>query len=47
MDSIDLEFGLGDSTAIAEITVLWPSGRKQTLRDIPANQIMDITEPEG
>ena len=47
MDSIDLEFGLGDSTAIDEITVLWPSGRKQTLRDIPANQIMDITEPEG
>ncbi|CAI8016670.1 hypothetical protein GBAR_LOCUS10213 [Geodia barretti] len=32
MDSIDLEFGLGDSTAIDEITVLWPSGRKQTLR---------------
>ena len=47
MDSIDLEFGLGDSTAIDEITVLWPSGRKQTLRDIPANQILDITEPQG
>ena len=47
MDSINLEFGLADSTAVDEITVLWPSGRKQTLRDIPANQIMDITEPEG
>ena len=46
MDSLDLEFGLGDSTVVDEIRVLWPSGRMQTLRDVPADQTLDITEPE-
>ena len=47
MDSIDLEFGIGALTVVDEITVLWPSGRKQTLQDVPADQVLDITEPEG
>ena len=47
MDSIDLEFGLGDATVVDEIRVLWPSGREQTLNDIPTNQVLDITEPDG
>ena len=46
MDSIELEFGLGGSTVVDEIRVLWPSGREQTLFDIPANQVFEITEPE-
>ena len=46
MDSIELEFGLGESTIVDEIRVLWPSGRKQTLVDIPADQVLEITEPE-
>ena len=47
MDSIDLEFGLGDSTVVDEITVLWPSGMEQTLVNIPADQVLEITEPVG
>ena len=47
MDSIDLEFGLGDAAIVDEIRIMWPSGREQTLNDIPANQVLDITEPDG
>ena len=47
MDSIDLEFGLGDAAMVDEINIQWPSGRTQVIRDIPANQVLTITEPEG
>ena len=40
-----LHFGLGDS-ATATIEVLWPSGTRQTLKDVPANQFLKIREPE-
>ena len=46
MDSIELEFGLGQSTVVDEIRVLWPSGRQQTLGDIAVDQVLEITEPE-
>jgi hypothetical protein len=45
MDSLDLEFGLGRVTDIDEITVIWPSGRIQTLTDVPADRVLQITEP--
>ena len=45
MDSVDLEFGLGDAETVDEIRVAWPSGRTQTLRDVPADQVLEITEP--
>ena len=47
MDSIDLEFGVGTAQVVDEITVLWPSGRKQVLNDIEVDQVVTITEPEG
>ncbi len=46
MDSIDLEFGLGAAAVVDEITVLWPSGRRQVLTDISADQAIAITEPK-
>ena len=46
MDSVDLEFGVGTATVVDEITVLWPSGRTQTLTDISVDQAISITEPE-
>ncbi len=46
MDSIDLEFGVGTATTVDEITVLWPSGRKQVLTDVAVDQVFAITEPE-
>jgi hypothetical protein len=46
MDSIDLEFGIGNARVVDEITILWPSGRKQVLTDISADQLISITEPK-
>ncbi len=40
-----LHFGLGDS-AKAKIEITWPSGIKQVMNDVSANQFLEITEPE-
>ena len=45
MDSVELEFGLGDADSIDEITILWPSGTEQIVQDAAANQVLVITEP--
>ena len=40
-----VHFGLGDSRK-AEIEIRWPSGIRQTLRDVSADQFLTIKEPE-
>ena len=40
-------FGLGGATAVERIEVLWPSGRTESVADVPANQIIDIEEGRG
>jgi hypothetical protein len=40
-----LHFGLGKNENIERIEIIWPSGKKQTLENIKANQILDIKEP--
>ena len=45
MDSIDLEFGLGRAATVERIQIIWPSGATQILENIPANQVLEITEP--
>ncbi len=40
-----LHFGLGPST-IANIEIRWPSGVRQTLTDIHADQFLEVREPE-
>ena len=45
MDSVELEFGLGDADSIDEITIVWPSGTEQTIQNAAANQVLVITEP--
>ena len=47
MDSIDLEFGLGQADRVEEIRVFWPSGRQQTLKDVEVDRTLVIEEPEG
>ncbi len=42
-----VHFGLGKDNVIQEIQVRWPSGLVQTLKDIGANQILQIDEPSG
>jgi hypothetical protein len=44
-NDIRLHVGLGKAATIQQIEVLWPSGAKQTLKDIAVNQILVIKEP--
>lgn len=39
-------FGLGKSSVADEIEIAWPSGTKQSLRNIKADQILKVKEPQ-
>ena len=39
-----LHFGLGAATKADKITVLWPSGIRQVVENVPAGQVVTITE---
>ena len=43
---LKVHFGLGSSTLVETLTVQWPSGAVQTLRDVPANQVLVVREPQ-
>ena len=47
MNSINLEFGLGDIEIIDKITVIWPSGITQILKNINSNQQINIIESQN
>jgi len=40
-----LHFGLGTNTAVERIEIQWPSGKAQTLTNVAANQVLQVTEP--
>jgi len=40
-----VHFGLGRAASAREIEILWPSGRKQVLRDVPADRVLQVVEP--
>ena len=40
-------FGLGPHTEVDTLTIRWPSGTVQTLKNIRADQILTVTEPES
>jgi enediyne biosynthesis protein E4 len=42
-----LHVGVGDARTIPQIEILWPSGTKQVLKDVPANQILTIKEADA
>jgi hypothetical protein len=42
-----VHFGLGENEVVQQIQVRWPSGIVQTLKDVHANQILQIDEPSG
>ncbi len=41
-----VHFGLGGETSVKALEIQWPSGLRQTLQDIKADQIVKIVEPE-
>ena len=40
-----VHFGLGAATSAQSIEIRWPSGIRQTLKGIPADQILQVDEP--
>jgi len=40
-----VHFGLGKQTQVSTIEIRWPSGFVQTLKDVRADQILQIDEP--
>lgn len=42
---LPMHFGLGSSKKVDKIVIYWPSGIRQVLENIPADQCLKITEP--
>ena len=42
-----VHFGLGSAKTIDRIEIRWPSGVTQSLENVPANQVLTVTEPKG
>ena len=40
-----VHFGLGQENSAASIELRWPSGIVQTLKDVPADRILQVEEP--
>ena len=41
-----VHFGLGKDTLVDKLEIRWPSGARQQLEHIPANQILTVAEPQ-
>jgi hypothetical protein len=39
-----VHFGLGAFKTIERVEISWPSGKKQVLENVPADQILTVTE---
>ncbi len=42
-----VHFGLGTETVVETIEIRWPSGIRQTLKNVRADQILQVDEPSG
>jgi hypothetical protein len=41
-----VHFGLGATKLIAKIEIRWPSGVMQVLKDVNADQVLEVHEPK-
>ena len=41
-----VHFGLGTAKTVDRIEMSWPSGMKQVLENVAANQVLTVTEPK-
>jgi hypothetical protein len=46
-NDLRVHVGLGEATRVERIDLRWPAGTMETIRDVPANQIVTITEGKG
>jgi hypothetical protein len=40
-----VHFGLGSDATVREIEIRWPSGKTQVMKDVTADQLLEVTEP--
>jgi enediyne biosynthesis protein E4 len=45
--SLRVHFGLGSADRLDEVEIRWPSGKRETIRDVEANRMYRIVEGEG
>ena len=43
-DALTAAFGLGDAVRVDTLTVRWPSGIAQRIRNVPVNTVLEVTE---
>jgi enediyne biosynthesis protein E4 len=41
-----VHFGMGAATVVRELTITWPSGKTQSLKDVAADRVLSLREPE-
>ncbi|HEY3940718.1 MAG TPA: CRTAC1 family protein [Bryobacteraceae bacterium] len=41
-----VHFGLGSAATVSKIEIRWPSGTRQTLTGVKADQVLEVTEPQ-
>ena len=41
---LSVHFGLGTADLVEVLQIRWPSGIIQTIRDVPVNQVLMVTE---
>src|SRR5262249_9209304 len=46
-NDLRLHFGLGRATSVEQVELAWPSGARETLRDLAVNQLFVIQESKG
>jgi len=46
-NDLRLHFGLGSTGSMSEVTIQWPSGATEVLKNIPADFIYTVVEGEG
>jgi hypothetical protein len=43
----EVHFGLGDAKTIDSLTITWPTGKSQTLKDVQVDQTLELVEPRN
>jgi hypothetical protein len=46
-DDLRLHFGLGEQTKAERLTIYWPSGKVDVLKNVRANQVLIVKEGQG
>ncbi len=46
-NDLRVHFGLGKAETVERLEIRWPSGQVDTLKNIPANQVITVKEGKG